>query len=1168
MISNPNLIIHNLKHWNNYFDGEKTIPIHFNTPTPGVSTDIADIQNYIREQKAEKNLEQCKTFEISLPPSITGITNESNKIEFKSLFQTPTLNELEAVSTNPDGSSLKLNEEQLKAVRQTGEFEVNSIHFPGQHHRWRLSNLLQSGIQPANEVLYKELSWALYMLIMYALDRIVSNCFSFKAALRSWKHGFVSLIDALIGLPAVYSNGIDSQVEDERNKFLLIELSPHESEKEMHDAFCAQIPILLEMMTEYNKYTFRENQNCPPRMLPYPHHFVTSNNIDIDLRLYNNDLQTKLTSIISTLLSGNTPKNWFNTTKRRLINQYKNEQNELGLSKEEVAKRVQTQLNIEYVERAFETIENSDEIEELSPSLGRLLVSQARSILTMKSVVQNLNDDLEKHLKMIREKLIREHPIKSKIHRWIESKLFEERRNYILQHQWDAHQLSIDQCKALGNQQAAYFIQRDFIFRKDHELILRCNLKSPIEPSKTIECSRSIWFPKNWIIERTYPLPTERIPTLFAKYTTSGEEDSQRRLIDSDPDAKYYLQRKITYSTTTRYPFWRWKLFALRTYCWLSNAIYTFCLVIPFASPVSFRALFSPRPFRPDYKLNQDDLKLHEDPSSKTETFISRIVALWNHVRHSRQKIEQAPDRGFLGKNMQRIFNRFWNYVAKGIVGTVAICAIYPVSCVLLSTGSFILGVLSPIWMPILTLLFHILQILIYDANSAGEYGRKVFCLINILITDFLLCGIIQPILVLIALIVSPITSLLILIYALLHRFIGGLYDQIVFKLIIKRLARIPAHDSFLARRIAGPGLAAQYFYQVSSPEVLAALESLIEQKELKIYRSYIEEILMKPINEYRQFFNAAFEPFSAQIQITDSPSVYSRMNDVVNKHIQNLKTAIDKRNDLLQIHHGHQHDRIRLTEADLTAVLIEGTQLVEKWYPKQILSYLNKDETEKFWNDYDLEENDWFGLASKLLQELFCRDFLTPLEQTDVCYSLKVDHITLSKYAHMIHSANLHDDLDAVTSVYLPGTSYTINYPSFNQDIFNPNRCILDISTDYSGKHRVKAYGRVHRFFNHQGNYLKHVKNLSKFIDCTSITCHFSTPIQLPDVIYVNVIIFNRDNNNSITTTSNKNISLQDILQLIAYNKKFHDEPMLPINSSRISSPTTMNNMTHKDLV
>ncbi len=35
------------------------------------------------------------------------------------------------------------------------------------------------------------------------------------------------LIDALIGLPAVYSQGLDLLVENERNKFLVIELSPH-----------------------------------------------------------------------------------------------------------------------------------------------------------------------------------------------------------------------------------------------------------------------------------------------------------------------------------------------------------------------------------------------------------------------------------------------------------------------------------------------------------------------------------------------------------------------------------------------------------------------------------------------------------------------------------------------------------------------------------------------------------------------------------------------------------------------------------------------------------------------------------------------------------------------------------------------------------------------------
>jgi hypothetical protein len=35
------------------------------------------------------------------------------------------------------------------------------------------------------------------------------------------------LLDALIGLPAVYSHGIDLQLENERSKFLVIELSPH-----------------------------------------------------------------------------------------------------------------------------------------------------------------------------------------------------------------------------------------------------------------------------------------------------------------------------------------------------------------------------------------------------------------------------------------------------------------------------------------------------------------------------------------------------------------------------------------------------------------------------------------------------------------------------------------------------------------------------------------------------------------------------------------------------------------------------------------------------------------------------------------------------------------------------------------------------------------------------
>jgi hypothetical protein len=40
---------------------------------------------------------------------------------------------------------------------------------------------------------------------------------------------------------------------------------------------------------------------------------------------------------------------------------------------------------------------------------------------------------------------------------------------------------------------------------------------------------------ENWIVERTYPLPVEAIPTQFAKYNYSSEEEERRiRLINSD----------------------------------------------------------------------------------------------------------------------------------------------------------------------------------------------------------------------------------------------------------------------------------------------------------------------------------------------------------------------------------------------------------------------------------------------------------------------------------------------------------------------------------------------------------------------------------------------------------------------------------------------------------
>ncbi|CAF4750014.1 unnamed protein product, partial [Rotaria magnacalcarata] len=144
---------------------------------------------------------------------------------------------------------------------------------------------------------------------------------------------------------------------------------------------------------------------------------------------------------------------------------------------------------------------------------------------------------------------------------------------------------------------------------------------------------------------------------------------------------------------------------------------------------------------------------------------------------------------------------------------------------------------------------------------------------------------------------------------------------------------------------------------------------------------------------------------------------------------------------------------------------------------------------------------------------------------------------------------------------------SYSLTSPSFNQNILDPNQSILEISTDYSANQIVSSHGRIYRFFYREETCTKPTKNSSSFVDYTSATCRFSIPIPLSEVAFVNIIIFNRDHNDSTTTVSIKNITLEDISRLIQFNKKFYTEPLLPIHSAHVASSTRNNNTTNHNV-
>lgn len=59
------------------------------------------------------------------------------------------------------------------------EFEVDSLNFPGQVHKWRLSEILQKGTERSRDSLLNDLSLALRFIIVTARGK-----FSLKKRMR------------------------------------------------------------------------------------------------------------------------------------------------------------------------------------------------------------------------------------------------------------------------------------------------------------------------------------------------------------------------------------------------------------------------------------------------------------------------------------------------------------------------------------------------------------------------------------------------------------------------------------------------------------------------------------------------------------------------------------------------------------------------------------------------------------------------------------------------------------------------------------------------------------------------------------------------------------------------------------------------------------------------
>lgn len=348
-----------------------------------------------------------------------------------------------------------------------------------------------------------------------------------------------------------------------------------------------------------------------------------------------------------------------------------------------------------------------------------------------------------------------DYPVLSKVSPWLRSKLRAAETSKISKSTWAAHEEAIKMCGKHNLQQTAYFLNRDLAFMKEREPVLLKELRNAKTPTRSFQWSCRIWSPNSWIIRRNFQGQSEIIQTVICQQATSIVTPR------SDPSQPVFLIEKETIRTTsTRWPLWRLLNLLQRVWCWTWNMMFLLGFVVPWDSPLSFRALCCVKPFMPDLELSQVNGTLFPRKTSITETLASRLIALWRHISKSRTHFETEPDTGFIGKGLTRHLNRIWNYVFKGFLGTIVILFLYPIVCVATCVGSILLAATAPLWMPCAALIFHLYMMIVYDFDSPDSSENRYSVVLAALVWNILIQGLLQPVAAIcVAAILCPVAS-------------------------------------------------------------------------------------------------------------------------------------------------------------------------------------------------------------------------------------------------------------------------------------------------------------------------------------------------------------------------------------------------------------------------
>ena len=928
-------------------------------------------------------------FPIDLPDS--QFAGEGNIISREDTFQAPVFEtEREIAYENGKRIYLKDRPELLKDLTENARIVIPSIKHEGKFHEFKV-RFLVNGTQKIKAVFEKGVTLASNQITLQIPRRFFSDKISYRNAIVNLGHALYESLDLLVGVsnkvPAYSASEIESRVATAKAKQFASFLTPvGGTEKDP-------------------SFVFQTKDQNP---------------ITIDLRLQKPGLSSKVSVAVGAALSSledelkKSRVTFLQETENSLRNSHPDWDTDHILAATEKA------WDMLLRERAIEALQSDATLQELD--VVSLVVDQFRSTFAFNDL--NAKLQLEKDLKTKEV----EEEIRSKFKRKSKNpKFFNEQKTKRLAAEFEVleDQFMDDLINDLGAEgltQHQWVMQQNIAFVEKAQR-LREKLANEKKSAKIHE------------------FDVLRLPQFFESENIGDEENPH-----------YVAKIKDTFKVDTSKPFWRFKAMGLRLASVFSSGNFFVAVQNFLNGPVGVRSLFG-RQDTYQVKAGVDETT-GEWQYEDRMTLKGRYGRVLKWRKNMLKRFEESDENGLLSKDVARPFVQF--YGGLGVVGGTVIYPVGQTAATIVNAGVTTLGVGTSIaWSPIVAVGGYATDAMLFDRLSptpdsyGGDYyGRRVG-------TELLESAVIGlgsyfygPAVAMAGFTAFPIVNDQInqnmsndhqaikkspvfpLPYQAAVTFGQGVvgqataatagvfgahlatagvtvgasgltsgvmkgWDSLWFNTILKPHARIPdTADEFFTQKVQGPGLASEYLYQIPNELAVSGVFAWMENRRLINFK----DSKFKTLAEYESNLDAYTSKILTTVpgssSLPGAEQAKQQIEEGVEEYRTELVDSIDHRRsqtkDVLDL---DVKGLIKLSQSDLDRAIRLSTLLLRQKGEEYLLSGLSESEIVEFWDQKDLTQNDWQGLARHVLASIFGNGILTPMEEADPDFRIEVDN-------------------------------------------------------------------------------------------------------------------------------------------------------------------------------